>query len=643
MGKRAGVLARTLEHFYTMKFGGTADTLSAVGIGLGLLGSTPALAPQLAAFPVVLIPMTAAGVGAAWMTWRAIEPWRKAHALASSLEIRSDEPPMVVKPGANIEGLLLGYCCDTGKPVIIDYKTLMRHMFILGQSGVGKTVAASNVMFQQIQSGGGVLFIDGKIDAKNIEQMYHYCCFAGRQQDFLVINPDDPANSNTYNPVLFGDPDEKADGVLQLIPSTESNAGADHYKQEAKQALTTLIRALQTARLAYNMIDLTVLLTNSNALLELERKLQTTAPGGDEAKDYALFLDKFRVPPNAQNPLGGIDMKRLKDVFGGIGGRLYSFGTGQFGKIMNTYDPDVRLYEAIRSNKIVYVALPVMGKDTTARNFGRLVIADLRTSISWLQKLPEAERPWPPFMVFCDEAGSYVNESWSRIPEQSRSAHVVFMPAVQTCANFQAISNELYEMVIGNAWTKIYFKVGTQGTAEEAAELIGKRLGVLRSLAGTHSESASSSFLRHAPESNVGAGQSVNSGEREQEMFIVSPDDLKNLTMGEAVITIGGSLIYNVRLAMTEFDVETKARFGPFRVSRFRSGGLTINGVRWQPAGFFEDLDRYLAVGEGGRPPKKIARSAKPEGDKTRDAEEDDHGQREAEREKALAEDLDEA
>jgi hypothetical protein len=525
-----------------------------------------------------------------------MEPWRKEHTLASSLNIKSDVSPLIPEPGKPVQGLLIGYCCDSGKPVYISYDDLMRHLFILGESGVGKTVGELFLMFQQIQRGGGLLFIDGKIDAKNIEQLWHYCCYTGRPQDLLVINPDDPDCSNTYNPVLFGDADEKADGILQLIPSTETNPGADFYKQEAKQALTTLIRALQTARLAYNVIDLTVLLMNGNAMLELERKLADAAPGSDELKEYTLFLDKFRVAPNKDNPAGGIDMKKLKDVFGGIGGRLYSFGTGKFGRIMNTYDPEVKIYEAIRQNKIIYIALPTMGKDTTARNFGRIVIADLRTSISWLQKLPEADRPWPPYLVFCDEAGSYVNDSWSRIPEQSRSAHVCFAPAVQTCANFQAISDELYEMVIGNAWTKLIFKVGTQATALEGAELIGKKIGVLRTLAGTQTESANVSFLRHAPESNVGSGSSINIGEREQEMYIVTPDDLKGLDKGECVMVFGGDKLYNLRIPMMSFDRQTADRFGPFRVNRFRMRGLTIDGVRWRPAGFFENVDRYLST-----------------------------------------------
>ncbi len=587
----------TIEHFYQMRFGGTKDALSTLSFGAGILSSAPLLAPHFSSFPMSIAPFASCAAGSAWLAWRLSEPWRKQHILSSTLKIRSDVSPMDFDHEENMKGMLLGYTCDGGKPVVVPDELLTRHIFIGGQSGVGKTVAASLLMYQQIQRGGGLLFIDGKVDQDNINQLYHYCCFAGRPQDLFVINPDDPNNSNTYNPVLYGDADEKADGLLQLIPSTESNAGADFYKQEAKQALTTLIRALQTARKAYNMIDLTVLLMNSNALLELEKDLKSRAPNSDALSEYALFLDKFRVPPSNQNPLGGIDMKKLKDVFGGIGGRLYSFGTGKFGQVMNTYTPDVTLFDAIMNNKIVYFALPTMGKDTTARNFGKLIIADLRTAISWIQKLPQDERPDPPFLAFCDEAGSYVNESWSRIPEQARSARVFFVPATQTAANFKAISDELFEMVIGNAWVKMFFKIGTQASALEYAELIGKRIAITKSLADSETKSSSTSFLRHNPESNVGAGSAINYGEREQEAYIVSPEDLKGLGMGECVVIIGGDQVYNIRIPMTKFDSNAKKRFGEFKVNRFRQPGkIIIDGEVWQEAGYFENVDRYLST-----------------------------------------------
>jgi hypothetical protein len=104
------------------------------------------------------------------------------------------------------------------------------------------------------------------------------------------------------------------------------------------------------------------------------------------------------------------------------------------------------------------------------------------------------------------------------------------------------------------------------------------------------------SMLRHLPDSNLGAGASMASGEREQEMYIITPDELKGLQKGEAVMTYGGDQIFNIRIPMTKFDKEAQARFGEFRVNRFRAQGLTIDGVHWRPAGFFANVDRYLST-----------------------------------------------
>jgi hypothetical protein len=519
-----------------------------------------------------------------------MEPIRDDNILDSSLGIKSALSPYKSESGKRSEGMLFGYTTDEGRPIWVNDEFLMRHLFCVGQSGVGKTVFALNLLFQQIQRGGGALMIDGKIDASNLKMIYLFCKWTGRQHDLLVINPDNPEKypTNTYNPVLHGDPDEVTDRLLQLIPSTESNPGADHYKQEAKQALNTIIAALQACKLKYNVIDLVVLLMNQKAMIELETKLLVRAPQHEAAINFSLFLDKFRMPEWDKNNPGGIDMNKLKSTLGGIAGRLYTFGTGNFGQIMNTYDPDVVLYDAIRQSKIVYVALPTMGKGTAARNFGRLVIGDLRTSISWLQRLPVEERPNPPFLALCDEAGSYVNDEWSRVPEQTRSAHVIFAPLAQTAANFQAISDELYEMVIGNAWTKVVFKVGTQGTALETAELIGMEKTIVKTMGDTSNESSSFASLKVNPGTNVGRSSGMSYQEREQEDYRVSPDQLKSLGMGEAVITYGHTELFNVRIPRLTFSEQLESQATTIEVNRYRPKG--VNG-----ADFFKNADRYLA------------------------------------------------
>ena len=594
------LLRRTLTGMYTLEFGGPLDALAMAAIGASVVATTPPVAALLLSPLGLMLPFLLGGLGASLVTWRAIEPWRKAHILASSLELRSSGSPYTPDRDNAWDGLLMGYACDSGKPVYVDYEHLTRHLSFTGQSGVGKTVAASTLMFQHIQKGGGLLFIDGKLDVDNLALLAAFAKYCGRESDVLVINPDDPANSNTYNPILIGDADEKADGILNLIPSTESNPGADHYKQEAKQSLTTLIAALQKARLAYNMIDLTVLLMSGQALEELERTLKMHYPDSEEAKNFSLFLDKFRAPLTDQRAPGMIMVDKLKNTFGGIGGRLYTFGTGSFGKVMNTYQPDVNLFDAIRTNKIVYVALPTMHKDMSARNFGRLAIADLRTAIGKIQKLPTDQRPKPPFWIFCDEAGAYVTESFSRLLEQARSARCFFALATQTNSNFQAISEELFNMVMGNSWTKVVFKVGTQTTATEAADLIGMKVGVLKSMTTSRSRGVSAAFLSPSPEHGTSDSSGQNAAERQQEAYIITPDDLKRLDKGECVMTTSadrtGHLVFNLRVPMLSFTKEARARLGQVRINRFRTSGIKIDGHRWTGANFFRNVDRYLTT-----------------------------------------------
>lgn len=587
-------LSLSVNSFYSLKFGGPTDALCMSLVAAGAVCTSPWIAQLAMNVPGMIGCLGMSALGAAGLSWRALEVWRRAPVLASTLKLRSAASPYRPRPGEPMDGLLMGYTTDQGDPIYVDYEHLTRHLYISGASGVGKTVAASTLMFQHVQRGGGLAFIDGKLDVENIRQITQFAKFCGREHDVLIINPDDPDNSNTYNPVLFGDPDEKADALLNLIPSTESNAGADHYKQEAKQSLTTLIAALQRAHLAYNMIDLTVLLMSAKALEELERRLYLQAPNSEELKNYSLFLDKFRAAGNDKVAQGTIQVDKLKQTFGGIGGRLYTFGTGRFGQVMNSYEPDVVLYDAIRENKIVYVALPTMHKDLSARNFGRMFIADARTAIGRIQKLPSRERPWPPFWFFCDEAGSYVTDSFSRILEQSRSANVFWCLATQTNANFRAISDELYEMVVGNSWTKIIFKVGTHATALEAADLIGMKMGVLKSLTEAQSMGKSSAFLSPSPEYGISDGASINSAQRQQETYIVSPDDLKRLDKGECVMVFGGKDVYNLRVSRLTFTPEAVKMLGPPKVNRFRSEGVKVDGVRWRGSNFFRDVDKFL-------------------------------------------------
>lgn len=577
----------SIAQIYRTKLGGSLDTLALSSMGAGALMTSP----YFANLPVG-VPMALGAAGATYLGSRLFDFWRQQNILASKISMQS--AAALSRP----DGLLLGYTTDTGKPVYLPDDDLMRHGFIAGQSGVGKTVLGRSLMFQQIQRGGGLIFMDGKLNADDIETIYQYCCFCGREQDLLILNPGDPDRSNTYNPILRGDPDEISARALSLIPATDSNPGADHYKQSANQGIATLVAAMQAAGLAYNFIDFTILLMNHKAMEELEMRLKKTRPHHDATKNLSLFLEQYKGGGKPGSGLENmVDIKRMRETFGGIGGRMYMFGTGSFGKVLNTYTPEIDLFEAIKSNKIIYVALPTMGKNEAASNFGKMFLGDLRTAISWVQALQESQRPNPPFFVFMDEVGSYAVQSLARPFEQSRSAHIALFPAAQTLANLEVVSKDFKEMVVGNSWTKIMFKLGTQATAEEFAELIGYQKGVAKSLSSTQNQSTSSPLLNMTPEGGAGAGSGFAEAEREQEVHKASPDDLKALDKGECIVTYGGDTVFNLRVPMISVGKKLQREIGPLRINHFRRPQV-------EGADFFKNADKYLggsSVPSGGR------------------------------------------
>lgn len=570
---------RYWEQAWRTKWGGAADAAGMTMLAGGALMTSPFFAET-----PVGVSSGLAAVGAAWLAHRLSRTWNERPIQPSKLNIKSATLPKG-------DGILLGYTTDNGRAFTIPDDDIMRHVLIVGQSGVGKTVAGSLMLFQQIQRGGGLLFVDAKIDIDNLNSIYRMAAWCGREHDVLVINPGDPSLSNLYNPILAGDPDEKAATILATIPQSENSPGTDFYRQAANQGLVTLIAALQAAGLPYNFLDLSILLTNPKALNDLEQTVVQRAPKHKATIGLQLFLEQYKVPTKE----GGttVDMKRLKETFGGIGGRMFTFGTGNFGEVMNTYDPEVKLFEAIRDNKIIYVALPTMGKAEAASNFGKLLIGDLRTAVSKVQLLPAHERPNPSFLCFLDEAGSYVTPSLSRLFEQARSANMILMPAVQTLANFEAVSPEFAQMVVGNTWTKIYFKLGSQETAEAAADLIGMRRRVARTVSYSDSRSTSKSFLRATPESSSSDGGGVSETEKEEETYRVSPDDLKALDKGECIVTFGGDALYNLRVPLLRLAPEAYKAFGDYRVKRFRDN--RVKGLD-----LFKNHDRYVSKSKGG-------------------------------------------
>lgn len=475
-----------------------------------------------------------------------------------------------------LQGLLAGYTTDSGEPVYLTYDRLPQHVSICGSTGTGKSVIGGFLMMQQMRNGGGLLFIDGKLSDKELDGIYKNACWAGREIDLMIVNPAEPEHSNTYNPIMYGDPQEVSSRVMSLLPDTAGNAGADHYRSSAQQALETIITAFQRIGLPYHFEDLATVLLSEQALFYIEDTLVNIDPQGHETVQYINLLNRYRQKDS-------FNMEEFKKTLGGLAGRLHQFATGTFGKVMNTYNPEVNMQECITQNKIVYVMLPTMGKNEQAISLAKLIVADCRTAISRCQKLPPHLLPNPPYMIFPDEAGSYMDTSWSRIFEQARSSKIFMMPAYQTFANLQPNGDKaLSEIVMGNTYFKFFFKQLSTESATQAADELGTYYRTTVAIGTGSGTSVNGSEVDTSPVKGTGDNTAVNFTQREEEVYIVRPEHFKSIPIGDCLLVSGGTHLFHLRIPFMSPTEEATKEFKRVTLNRFQRDevvGLNLDQV----------------------------------------------------------------
>ena len=367
----------------------------------------------------------------------------------------------------------------TGNPLFVSDKELNRHMVIVGQSGSGKTIGIENILWQQIRRGGGGIFIDGKLDGDTCNKMKQMCLSAGRIDDFLIINPNNPPTdsnkddktvSHTYNPLLKGD----VEAVVNRIMSAQSGGGApsatsEHFQAMNKAGLTFVIEAIKCLDLAFTFEDLGIILSSPIAMQELWRMLPKDSR---EKIGLATYLEGMTVVNNFGQR--EISSKKFMDNLGGIAARMQTLASGNLGMIMNTYCPQVDLFDCITGNKILYVMLPSMEKlTTTAKYLAQFLISDLQTAIAKVQEMESYRKPAIPYLLLFDEFGAYATYSSSVIWEQARSAGICAAAAFQTFSSLEALGVDFRNKIMGNSLIKIFYALRDSDSPKIASEMLG--------------------------------------------------------------------------------------------------------------------------------------------------------------------------
>lgn len=412
------------------------------------------------------------------------------------------------KPEQMLEGRLktqfnqafLGKSMKTKKNMILSHDMRKMHTHVVGSTGAGKTDSVILPLFvQDIERGYGSLIMDAKGDYETLSKIYHHVKRVGREKDFLFFSLAYPEKSNTYNPLLRGNPTELKDKIISANVWSE-----EFYKKKSEETLLLLIKCLKLAGEIPTFQKLYELLSNEDKLRILTMKVKDPRLRGI----MVHILAKFAL---FQKDLAGMTAD------------LGMIAESEFAHLLVQEKPGIDLLDAYLNKKIVYFQLNAQGYEETARRFGRIVLQDLKTISNYIQAyLPEEKRNF--FPVYVDEFSNFAYEQFIEFLNKARGAHLAILIAHQSLGDLQKAGDHFVKQVMENCNIKIIMRQDDPDSIETYSRI-----------SGTETK------LKDTYQIEEGAFDKTKTGlgtVREVEEFRIKPNMIRELGRGEGALII---------------------------------------------------------------------------------------------------------
>lgn len=372
---------------------------------------------------------------------------------------------------------------DAGKPVYIS--DTARHIFVVGTTGSGKTVALSNFIESGFMKGYGMLIVDGKGDT-GPGSLLDYCRRLSMKHGRRIYIIGGPAQNAGYNPFRDAKETEVKDMLISMTEWSEP-----HYQLNTERYLQSLIRLLSAAEIPLSFHSLTGSI-DKNAYEALSTKL--VREGKISKEEHAANL----AISAASAAIASQAAARFVTIAEGEGSGIFS--------------PDgIDIYTALSAGDTIFFCLSPLLYPSLASSLGRLAVLDARKAVS---------RMWddhkPKFFIF-DELGAYVSPMLVTLLSQARAATVTCIAATQSFADLETAGTSMRRQIIENCNSFIMMRQNSPEDAQQAADI-----------AGTYEDMEITYQLEGLEKTGLGSA-------REVRQYHFHPDEIKSLQTGEAV------------------------------------------------------------------------------------------------------------
>ncbi len=401
---------------------------------------------------------------------------------------------------AQFNQAFLGKSMKTKSNMLLSSEMRKMHTHVVGSTGAGKTDSIILPLFvQDIERGYGSLIMDAKGDYETLSKIYYHVKRVGREKDFLFFSLAYPEKSNTYNPLLRGNPTELKDKIISANVWTE-----EFYKKKSEETLLLLMKCLKEADEIATFQKLYELLSDEKKLKGLAKKVQDPRLKGIMINILAKFT---------------LFQKDLSGMTADLG----MIAESEFAHLLVQEKPEIDLLDAYLNKKIVYFQLNAQGYEETARRFGRIVLQDLKTVSNYIQAyLPESKRAF--FPIYVDEFSNFAYEQFIEFLNKARGAHLAILIAHQSLGDLEKAGSHFVKQVLENCNIKIIMRQDDPESIETYARISGTETKLKDTF--------------QFEEGLFDKGKTGLGTVREVEEFRIKPNTIRELARGEGAVII---------------------------------------------------------------------------------------------------------
>lgn len=385
----------------------------------------------------------------------------------------------------------------------------VKHIFICGTTGSGKTVTLSNFIESVFKYDYPSLIVDGKGDINDGSILEYINKFKKiyPNKKVYVIDLNNPETCDRYNPFYQKNPTVIKDMLISMTDWSE-----EHYKVNASRYIQKVIYLMKE-----NNIEITL-----ESVIKHLSLLSFT--------DLSLRLQKEKIISKEEHLENVKNAENMIKIVEGAMARFSILVESDIGAIFKTSKNSIDIPSALNKNAIILFILNPLIYPETSPLFGRLITIDAKQGVSSL-----FHKKFERIFYIFDEISIYASNELLLLVNLSRSANITSILATQSLSDLENVSESFRKQVIESCNNYIVMRQNEPTNAEIWANTIGTR---------------KSPEVTYQIKNNYQTTDTTGLGSfKITRVYLYHPDIIKSLKMGEAIyISKDNNIHYKVKI-----------------------------------------------------------------------------------------------